>query len=160
MSVENFFDYLKTVEIDLNEFNNDEDIVYTNIQPIQVELQSLYAFMEFKDLTNMFELCDDYNVGDNDRVDQISQKLYGTFDFWWVNLLVNNISVFDLPLNEDALNEFADYLYQNEYKYNRSTYFKLLQEQNDKRRKIKVVKEEYLYVFLRELYSYVTEGES
>lgn len=52
----------------------------------------------------------DYEVGEGDRPDTVSQRLYGTVDYTWVILLVNNImSLYDWPLSAE---EFQAYIIQ------------------------------------------------
>ena len=90
MAIENFFDYFDDVTIDLTDYNDENNIEYTNIQPIIVTMQSLYKFINSTDLSKYDEYCYDYNLGDYERPDLLSRKLYNTTDFWWVNLLLNN----------------------------------------------------------------------
>lgn len=49
----------------------------------------------------------DYEVGEGERPDTVSQKLYGSADYTWVLLLVNNImSLYDWPLNSEEFHAY------------------------------------------------------
>lgn len=56
-----------------------------------------------------------YTITDDDRLDLISQKFYGTPEYDWVILLTNNIinTNFNLPVPDSKLYDFVD----SEYKY-------------------------------------------
>jgi len=155
MGIENFSDYYDKVDLDISQFNDDNNIKYSNIQPVEFTLVSLYNFIDVN-LTDILELCDEYAINDEERPDTISQKLYGSEDLWWVSLLINRISYYDFPLSETNLNTLSEYLYEQEYKFNSpDIYYNYLKEINDLKRNISVIKEEYLYILLRKIFEYV-----
>jgi hypothetical protein len=57
-----------------------------------------------------------YTITDDDRLDLISQKFYGSTDYDWVILLTNNLinTNFDLPIKESRLYDFVDRSYQSD----------------------------------------------
>lgn len=58
-----------------------------------------------------------YNIRDNDRPELLSHRLYGTVDYWWTVLLVNNIFNYEeqWPLNDEQLESYikAKYPHNN-----------------------------------------------
>lgn len=57
-----------------------------------------------------------YTITDDDRLDLISNKFYGTTDFDWVILITNNIlnTNFDLPIKESKLYNFVTKQYHSD----------------------------------------------
>lgn len=57
----------------------------------------------------------EYQLTDEDRIDYLSYKFYGTSEFDWVILITNNImnSYFDLPVREVDLYEMVSKTYDN-----------------------------------------------
>jgi len=54
----------------------------------------------------------DYVVQDGERPDTVATKLYGSPDFTWVVLIMNNfLTLFDWPLTEYEFNRFIDAKY-------------------------------------------------
>jgi len=159
----NYWDYFSdSVTIDLTEFNKANNIVNDNIQPLTFTLKNYYSILELKDLNSDYapDIFEDYYIQDGDRPDIISYKLYTDYSFWWVSLLVNHISIMDFPLNKKDLIFMSEDLYKTENKYASSNdYYKILNELNDKKRSIKVVKKEYLSLFLRQLYDFVWRND-
>ena len=60
-------------------------------------------------IKNNISLFDKYNVGDGETPEQTSEILYGTQDYWWVVLLMNNVKdrFYDWPL---STNQFQNYM--------------------------------------------------
>ena len=155
MSLEIFSDYLEEIELDISQYNKDNNIKYNNKQPIVFNLKNLQSFSGI-DFTELHEYCDNYFINNDDRFDKISNKIYETTTFWWLIPLINNISYYDMPLSEVKLKELALYLYENEYKYSsEDIYYEKLKEVNDLKREIKVIKSEYLYIILRKIYDFM-----
>lgn len=49
----------------------------------------------------------DYLVTDGERPDTVAYKLYGSVDYTWIILMLNNVmSLFDWPLTNDEFNDF------------------------------------------------------
>lgn len=154
--IEKLDSYFKSIELDISQYNNDNNIKYTNIQPITFQLKDLYNFTNLIFNDNIDEYLEDYIINEEERPDIIAQKLYGIIDLWWINLLINNISYYDFPLTDDKISEMAEYLYVNEAKYSSvDSYKKVLTDINDKKRLIKVVKEDYVYIILRDVYEFL-----
>ena len=57
----------------------------------------------------------EYQLTDEDRIDYLSYKFYGTSEFDWVILITNNLinSYFDLPVRESDLYEMVVKAYDN-----------------------------------------------
>ena len=60
-------------------------------------------------IKNNISLFDKYNVKDNETPERVSSRFYGTEDFWWVVLLMNNIKdrYYDWPL---GIVQFQNYM--------------------------------------------------
>jgi hypothetical protein len=60
-------------------------------------------------IKNNVSVFDKYNVPDGQTPEQTSELLYGTQDYWWVILLMNNIKdrYYDWPL---STRQFQDYM--------------------------------------------------
>jgi hypothetical protein len=156
MSLENFNDYFSTIELDISQYNKDNCIKYKNTQPIMFDMKNLQSMSSINISEMNDDLYDTYFINNNDRPDTISMKLYENVNFWWVNLLVNNITYYDMPLEESNLQDLAIYLYETEYKYSSvDIYYNKLKEINDMKREIKVIKPKYLYIILRKIYDYM-----
>ena len=56
-----------------------------------------------------------YQIGDGELPHMISQKLYGSVEYWWTILLMNNIYDFDSqwPRSYEALNDYIALKYPN-----------------------------------------------
>lgn len=57
----------------------------------------------------------DYVIKDGDRPELISNRIYGTVQYWWVVLLMNSISnVYEeWPLDDEQLTKYMDIKYPN-----------------------------------------------
>ncbi len=158
MPIELFSDYFNTVTLDISEFNEDNSIEYNNVQPVAFELKSLYNFLniDFDDYEGYYE---DYTLDDNDRPDLLAKRLYGNENLWWLLLTINRISWYDLPLKDETLFEMAEALFDSEYKYSSvNKYYEVLKEINEEKRKIKIIKKQYLYLVLRDIHTKLIEG--
>lgn len=73
----------------------------------------------FADITNAWKkdatVQVPYQVGDGELPHMISQKLYGSVEYWWTILLMNDIYDFDnqWPRSYEALNDYIALKYPN-----------------------------------------------
>lgn len=106
---------------------------------------------------------------ENIRIEQISDKIYGTPDYYWVIHLCNNYEniFFDYPLTNVELQEYAksmcinilkkneifesDNNYTSEYNDIYGKVSLILQEKNDKKRTIKIIKTDVIQNILDKL---------
>jgi len=97
------------------------------------------------------------------RLDTISYELYNSTEHWWIIAKLNNITdiIFDLPIEEDILQKVAldRTLAQPEYDDLEDPgaldyyieQFEILVTENDDKRKINVIKPEYMGTLLTEI---------
>ena len=66
-------------------------------------------------IKNNVSVFDKYNVPDGQTPEQTSELLYGTQDYWWVVLLMNNIKdrYFDWPLSTRQFQNYMTSKYAN-----------------------------------------------
>ncbi len=66
-------------------------------------------------IKNNISLFDKYNVPDGQTPEQTSELLYGTQDYWWVILLMNNIKdrYYDWPLSTRQFQNYMTSKYAN-----------------------------------------------
>ena len=90
-----------------------------------------------------------YILGDGENLETISFDIYRDPIYWWLLAIINDISdvVFDLPLTTDVLQRIAteqstinDVLDLELFSIN----YDILEEENDLKRTIKVLKPQYL----------------
>lgn len=124
-------------------------------------------FIKGFDITNISKKGDfflDYVIEGNQNLDALSYKIYGDASYYWTIILVNNIqdSFFDLPLSSEelkkiALDELNEYCAQNNFtdtqtkKYIQDNYYTKymeLEDENNLKRRIKIVRPEQLHKFI------------
>lgn len=108
-----------------------------------------------------------YSLQDDDRLEYISHRLYGTTDFWDILFLINNMdNTFNLPKSheyvykrtEDNFNDFLSKFVVSEQR-KESLFNELLDEEmikNDKYRQFKVVKPNKIQDFMLEIGSAIS----
>lgn len=112
-------------------------------------------FMVAYDITNIEDKGDfffEYKIEGSKNIDTISYEIYGNASFYWIIIMINNIQdvFFDLPLSENELrliaknrveenNESMDKFYE---------YYTELENENNNKRILLVVRPEYLNRFL------------
>lgn len=147
-----YFDQFKDMEIDLTDYlakasTEKFDYKLSNIQPVVVKVKNLFEQFRILDTYKRdIASFNRYDVKDNEKLEDISQRFYETRDFWWIITVFNDIRnpFLDLPLSEDQLVELAGVLTDQEKKYPKSVYYKLLFEANEKKRQILVPKKAYI----------------
>lgn len=124
-------------------------------------------FIKGFDITNISKKGDfflDYVIEGNQNLDALSYKIYGDASYYWTIILVNNIqdSFFDLPLSSEelkkiALDELNEYCAQNNFtdtqtkKYIQDNYYTKymeLEDENNLKRRIKIVRPDQLHKFI------------
>jgi hypothetical protein len=94
-----FFSFFPTVEYTFQNANTQYTLTMVN-PTVHVRLVEALK----KNITVLY----DYVIQDDERPDTVSVNLYGTPDYTWVVLLLNNIfTLFDWPLTND---EFMKYI--------------------------------------------------
>lgn len=124
-------------------------------------------FIKGFDITNISKKGDffmDYVISGNPNLDSLSYTIYGDASYYWVIILVNNIqdTFFDMPLSSEELQKIAineltekakdlNYTESGIKKYIQENYYTKyikLDEDNNKKRYIKLVRPEQLHKFI------------
>lgn len=168
MSVQNFdfFDQFPEMEIDLTDYlkkfsDKIPSFKLSNFQPAKVRVKNLFEKYELKiniqTNTSQFE---PYIIQDYEKVETISHKKYGTTDFWWLILVINNIKdmIAQYPVTQAQLNDLVDRVYAIEGIYSKDTYYKFLFEENEKKRLIYLPIPSFLYEIIYEYRKKVLDG--
>lgn len=153
MATYDFYKYFDNVNVDVTELNKKYGIVYPNSQPTNFDLKNLFFQISLPEFTEIERYFEDYIITENERPDQIAYKLYEDVNLWWINLVINKISYFDFPINDDQLYTLAGYLYENEYKFTLEKYIDILKNINESKRNIKVIKPEHINIFLSNIFN-------
>lgn len=94
----------------------------------------------------------DYVISGCKRVEEISFEIYGTTDLYWTILLVNEIQdvFFDLPVCEEQLKSIVlKQIEDNDDDISKYyEYYKIENEKNDAKRKIKVISKDKIFTFI------------
>lgn len=156
----NFFDLLKTYEIDFTDYLDEEDIKFDYYQNKKITLPELSNVKDWNSVIQE-EWLDDYIVPRDSRIDKVANNLYRNPNYWWVILLVNEINnPFDWILSDQDILELADELYNNDVLdsngdgqgyYNLRTYQDLLYDYYNKKRQIKIIKPDYITNYIKAL---------
>lgn len=141
---------------------------FKNIPEINYYFSDISEFVKLKNLfyyLNMNFITEDvikyYRISGVKRIDQISEEVYGTTEYWWLLCLINDIQdvIFDLPLDEEILYKVANdrmlKLYTNSDVDGAMAYYveqvdELIKE-NDDKRLIKIVTENHLNQVITEI---------
>lgn len=119
-------------------FENIPKITYDEIYTVRNIFTKIVVEYLNKDFINY------YKIENFSRLENISFKLYGTVDYWWVLALINDIQdpIFDLPLDDETLRTIvAEY---DGTATEKLEYYDQLIEEQDAKRIIKVIKKEYI----------------
>jgi hypothetical protein len=143
-----FKDYTANLSKYFNDINNGSSYKYTftNKQTANTILKDIFDKIEispeFKKNLLQFER---YVIGDGESIETVAYEYYGNVNHWWLICIFNDIknTFTDWPLSDKELNALVDYYYENEGKYSKSTYYKLLFERNENKRSILVLKSFY-----------------
>ena len=110
--------------------------------------RDLYKFFDIEDLSEL-EIVEKYVIKEHDTLQSISNNLYDTPDYWWVNAIINGIKDMfsDFPKSKQSIlndvikinGSFDNELYEQ------------LMEINDNKREIYVIKRDYLEQFVTSL---------
>ena len=78
-----------------------------------IDILNLFERISFDSFSlNNKQIFSDYYLIDGDTIENISEALYGSVDFYWVILLANNIiSPFELPQSEEILQNIINTKY-------------------------------------------------
>jgi hypothetical protein len=140
----NYFDQFADYEIDLTsylqKFSQDGyPITFSNLQPVKTKVKNIFSKInvdiDFKNSPSDFE---SYTIKDDDTPINISFNKYGLVDYWWIIFAFNKIEnpYKQWPLNHEEIITLVDALYLKEKKYNKLTYYNLIFEANEAKRKI------------------------
>jgi len=154
-----YFDQFLDYEVDLTEYllkisqDNDYNYTFSNIQPVKIKLKNIFTKIDLiEDYKYNFVYFLEYFIQDGEKIEDISYKFYDTTDYWWIICIFNDIkNLFtDLPLSINELKFLAEKMYKFDKKYTYEGYYDILFEMNEKKRKILILKKQYLNDFLYE----------
>jgi len=134
-------------------------ILTSVVEYTSINLSNIYDFMDSIDENWITRT----RVGVNDKLERISYQLYGNVSYWDIIMILNKKTPFTcLPFDEDtikdmAINKVARYKSKvyganfptQDYERLYDTYFKELEEDNNSRFIIKVIKPIYIQNFLQ-----------
>lgn len=139
-----YFDQFEEMEVDLAPYlNNMSTNTYTytlsNIQPIKTTLKNLFNLKEIIiDYKTNIDFILSYNVDNDEFMETVAYKIYGSVEYWWVIAVFNDIinPFKQWPMTQTQLTDLAKSLYNTEKKYSYTTYLDFLTKENDAKRNI------------------------
>lgn len=140
-----YFDQYFDIEIDLTDYliklsdAGGENYALNNLQPVKVSIKNLFTHYNIIfDYKRNVNLILRYDVLDNESMELVSYKTYGTVEYWWIVALFNDIKnpFKDWPLSVDNVKQVASNLFQNEGKYSMDTYLTYINDMNDDKKQI------------------------
>lgn len=140
----NYFDQYSDIEIDLTSFLKSmpvSSVNYTlnNVQPVKATIKNLFTkFQIVMDYKNNLNFILNYKVEDDEFMENVSYKVYGSTDYWWIVAVFNDVKepFKDWPLTQNQLISIATKLYEQERKYSFSTYLDFMSANNEIKRDI------------------------
>jgi len=97
-----------------------------------------------------------YRLSDGESLEDVSFHVYGDTQYFWTILIVNNFTdpIFDIALSEESIQEMARDMSKVNGVLNEVLYFQnyeKLSNENDVKRNIKVISNQYLNTFITNL---------
>lgn len=125
-------------------FNFLPKITYDNVYTIR---NLFYKYYFSKSIPN--EYLYNYILSDDESLETVSFDVYGDPNYWWLLAMINDIRdiIFDLPLNSIILQKIATDQSTINDVFEISLFsdnYDALEEENDLKRNIKILKPEYL----------------
>ena len=143
-------------------FINLENISYELNEGEVITIKNLFnkLYLQNYDYDNDSEFMIEYTVSNGETPESVSNKYYGTTEYWWIVMMVNNIKdvFYDWPMSMEEIKAYAtemQKLFPTDSQYDTST----LILENDNKRFIKILKEEYLNDLISEYLTRKTIGE-
>lgn len=146
----NIFDLLKDNYLELeNDFIND-NITLSYLQPYNTYVKSS-LFIDKVKPEEYKDYLTDYEIKNEAWADGLSDLLYGTTEYWWIILYLNgyeNPYLFNMnPKTANSLIEALNIKYKD-FINNKTFWQDLVYDYIQRKRKIKIIKPEYLNNFL------------
>lgn len=148
-----YLDQFKDINITLLPYiksikdNNNFDYTFSNNQPIQTTIKNLFDRIDVvSTYKNSISFFDYHIITDDEDLFILANNYYSNTDLWWLICIFNNIhNVFtDWPMSETQLQDVANKLYTNENKFNYKTYYDLISNRNEDKRKIILLRPAYI----------------
>ena len=161
-----WFDQFLDTEVDLTKYlerfsSSDNPIDFSNAQPVVTNLKNIFEQVKIADefIRNNLVGYEPYEISDGERIEVVSNKVYETIEFWWIIALFNDIQnlFVEWPMSNDQLTILAKKLVVEEGIYPYETYFKILFEKNEAKRKINLLKQGYIGNFIWDIRKKVIE---
>jgi hypothetical protein len=161
-----WFDQFLDTEVDLTAYLErfsppDNPIEFSNLQPVVMTLKNIFEQVKIADefIRNNLVGFDQYEISDGERIEVVSNKVYGTKEFWWIIALFNDMTNLftEWPMTNDQITTLATKLVDEEGIYPYETYFKILFEKNETKRKINLLKQGFVGNFVWDIRKKVIE---
>ena len=143
-------------------FNNLETIEY-KLNGQQKEIKNLFNKLYLQNLRTEEnpEFFQDYIVKQNETPEDVSYKMYGTTDYWWIICMINGVEdvFYDWLMNIEDVRNYSQEMkkdYPNDKRYD----LEVLLEENDTKRFIRVLKPYYLNALISEFITNRTINKS
>ena len=113
-----------------------------------IEIIDLTKSIQFENLED--KLLVDYTIKDGETPETLSYNLYGTTDYWWINMVLNNIidRFYEWPMDNNVLRDYYQFLVDNSFLADSEANFNNLVTENNAKRSIQVLDPKYIQEFL------------
>lgn len=140
-----------------------EDITYELNDDELIKIKNLFnkLYLQNYDFTSNSDFLINYTVADGETPESVSYKYYGTTEYWWIVMMINNIKdvFYDWPMMITEVKEYAEEmqaLFPDDSQYDTE---KLIAE-NEEKRYIKLLKETYLNELISDFLTARTMGDT
>ena len=115
------------------------------------EIVDLTKSIQFENIED--KLLVDYTIKDGESPEILSYNLYGTVEYWWINMVLNNIMdrFYEWPMENNVLRDYYQYLVDNSLLLDTTANYNALDTTNNAKRSIQVLDPKYLQEFLYQL---------
>ena len=105
-----------------------------------------------------------YTINDGDTLESISYEFYGSTDYWWIIAVINNINdvIYDMPIPHFVLQDIAKEQATVDGTLDLelfSSIFDELEQENNLKRTIKIIKQDYLNFVLSDIIKKFNESK-
>lgn len=160
------FDQFPDMTVDLTSYITrfsvpDNQITFSNMQPVVMTLKNLFEQVKLADDFKKNNLIgfENYTIADGERIETVAFEIYGSVEYWWILAMFNQMSnIFNMwPMTNDQLINLATKLESEEGKYPFDSYFRILFEKNESKRKISYLKNAHLGAFVWDIRKKIIE---
>jgi len=167
-NIESYFDQFdQTLTINLtdclNNYSTQNNYSYnlSNSQSVIVTISDIFSNIGFVPnyLQSNYTQFTPYTILDSQRIDIISNILYGSPDYWWVIAMINQNTdiIHQFTTTDNIIRKIASKYSLLENIYPLSTYYTLLENQNESSRNILVLQSAYLTEFISQFITIIQQ---